>query len=558
MSIEEQLLVVNDDASEEPDSSPTLSKPLAMLFAINGVTMALPATSLLYIVNTRVEMPLSLLPTYAAVSFLPFSLKPIYAVLSSSTLIGSLGRHNLISVFLLIGAVSIAATAWVHGVVGCFLIAFTNCLSNAWAEFLLGLTLLDEASCCGPFVGVTAAAFQSQAATHRNVGSLVAYLLVWLWMIVEGSSSDTHQISWNGKLNDRIVKELLLLTGLVYIVGTVIAQVWTVGTREGCFQHANKSSYEQVNSAERDDMENGITENTVSHSTAWKRTSVRLIVLLQITILLISLKQPLEKMTSFSFWILLMIALGTSWCFVIRSASRDVIEKWPRSHRTGLYLILRHAVPSVSYIMESYLYDAFAATAPAFLTVLSVWDMLVSSLASWSYGALFRNCHRDYTRMLFVIVGTTIFAAVGFFIANNLLMLLLRRDTDDENARNHVGWSVLISVLALKSLLTLTSEWKFLPDVILATTTAYISESSDDPAPFTQSASGVSNSVGLRYGSLIGCIDFGGMIGSLLAVPMVNAFGTSRENDWANMEGLITTASIATLLSGGLTILLKK
>ncbi|GAX11301.1 hypothetical protein FisN_15Lh230 [Fistulifera solaris] len=556
MNIEEQLLVVND-ASEEPDA-PTLSKPLAMLFAINGVTMALPATSLLYIVNTRVEMPLSLLPTYAAVSFLPFSLKPIYAVLSSSTLIGSFGRHNLISTFLLIGALSITATAWIQGIVGCFLIAFTNCLSNAWAEFLLGLTLVDEAPCWGPCVGVTVAALQSQAATHRNVGSLVAYLLVCLWMIIEGSSNDRHNISWNGKLNDRIVKELLFLTGVVYIVGTVIAQIRKVGTRRGFFIHANKSSYEQVDNAERDDVDNGITINMASHSTAWKRTSVRLIVLLQITILLILLKQPLEKMTAFSFWLILILLLATSWCLVIRSASRDVIEKWPRSHRTGLYLILRHAVPSVSYIMESFIYDAFAATAPTFLTMLSVWDMLVLSLASWSYGALFRKCHRAYTRMLFVIVGTTTFAAVGFFIANSLLMLLLRTGTDDESERNHVGWSVLVSVLALKSLLTLTSEWKFLPDVILATTTAYISESSDDPALFTQSAWDESDSVGLRYGSLIGCIDFGGMIGSLLAVPLVSAFGTSRDNDWANMEGLIMTASIATLLSGGLTVLLKK
>jgi hypothetical protein len=557
MSIEEQLLVVNDgDASDEPDS-PTLSRPLAMLFAINGVTMALPATSLLYIVNTRVQMPLSLLPTYGAVSFLPFSLKPIYAVLSSSTMIGSFGRHNLISVFLLVGALSITATARIQGIVGCFLIAFTNCLSNAWAEFLLGLTLVDEASCWGPSVGVTAAAFQSQAATHRNIGSLVAYLLVWLWMMVEGSSRGKYHVSWNGELNDRIVKELLLLTGVVYIVGIVIAQIWTVGTRRGFFQHTNKSSYRQVDNADRDEMESGITGNTVSHPTAWKRTSVRLIVLLQITILLISLKQPLEKLTSFSFWMILMVILATSWCFAIRSAARDVIEKWPRSHRTGLYLILRHAVPSVSYIMESFMYDAFAATAPTFLTILSVWDMLVLSVASWSYGALFRNGHRDYMRMLGVIVGTTIFAAVGFFIANSLLMLLLRRD-DDESERTHVSWSVLVSVLALKSLLTLTSEWKFLPDVILATTTAYISESSDDVALYTQSVSGESDSVGLRYGSLIGCIDFGGMIGSLLAVPLVNMFGTSRENNWANMEGLIMTASIATLLSGGLTILLKK
>lgn len=554
MSLEDQLLV--SDAAEQHSSTPALSKPLAMLFSINGVTMALPATSLMYIVNTRVEIPLSLLPTYAAISFLPFSLKPIFAVLSSTSMIGSLGRHNMISVLLFMGATSVIATAWVPpgGVVGCFLVAFANCLSNAWAEFLLGLTLVDEASGLGSSVGVTAAAFQSQAATHRNIGSLVAYLFVWFWMVVEGPTS-RHRISLNGELNDRIVKELLILTGVVYIVGAVIAQVWTVGTRTGV--HLANRSYTHVGNAEHGEVESCDSDINASHSTAWKGTSTRLIVLLQITILLISLRQPVEKLTSSSSWIIMMIALAISWCLVIRSATSGVMEKWPRSHRTGLFLILRHAVPSVSYLMESFMYDAFAATVPTFLTMLSVWDMLILSLASWSYGVLFRDCHRDYTRMVGVIVGTTVFAAVGFWIANNILILLLRRDSED-NESIHVTWTALFSVLVLKSILTLTGEWKFLPDVILATTAAYISESTDDPDLCTRSVSRETDSVGLRYGSLIGCIDFGEMLGSLLAVPLVKLFGTSRENDWVNMESLILTAAVATLLSGGLTVLLKK
>lgn len=544
MSLEDQLLIVNDASVEQHPSTPRLSKPLAMLFSINGITMALPATSLMYIVNSRVQMPLSLIPTYAAISFLPFSLKPIYAVLSSSRLIGSIGRHNMISVLLVMGAISITATAWVPsgGVLGCFLIAFANCLSNAWSEFLLGLSLVDDASRFGS--SVTAAVFQSQAATHRNVGSLVAYLMVWLWMSVQD-----QRFSLNGELNDRIVRELMIATGAFCVVGAVIAQVWTVGTTSG----VHSSSYERVDYAE--DIESCDVDMNVRY--AWKGISAKMIVLLQITILLISLKHPVEKLTSSSFWIILMIALAISWCFVLRLTVSDVTEKWTRSHRTGLYLILRHAIPSVSYLMESFLYDAFATTAPTFFTLLSVWDMVILSLASWSYGVLFRECHRDNKRMLGVIVGTTVLAAIGFWIANNLLIFLLRSDKEDSD-RIHVTWTIVVITLALKSILTLTGEWKFLPDVILATTTAYISECHDGSTFSSQSVSRESDSVGLRYGSLIGCIDFGGMIGSLLAVPLVKMFGTSRENEWGNLESLVLTAAIATFLSSGLIILLQK
>jgi hypothetical protein len=46
-----------DDAPKEL----SLSQPLRILFGLNGIILALPTTALLYMVNTHVQIPLSLI-----------------------------------------------------------------------------------------------------------------------------------------------------------------------------------------------------------------------------------------------------------------------------------------------------------------------------------------------------------------------------------------------------------------------------------------------------------------------------------------------------------------
>jgi len=82
-----------------------LTQPLSLLFAINGITLALPMTSYMYIVNSQVATPLSLLPTYVALTFLPSSLKPLYAFLSNSKWLTGCGCHQLIALLLVLGGV---------------------------------------------------------------------------------------------------------------------------------------------------------------------------------------------------------------------------------------------------------------------------------------------------------------------------------------------------------------------------------------------------------------------------------------------------------------------
>jgi hypothetical protein len=147
--------------------------------------------------------------------------------------------------------------------------------------------------------------------------------------------------------------------------------------------------------------------------------------------------------------------------------------------------------------------------------------------------------------------------------------------------------------IAINAITTWTSEWKFLPDVVLATITSvedvtsairpspnptvnnFENNHNDDESSSTcsqedeQSASARASpniqslqqqqqqKVGLQYGSLISCIDFGGQIGALLVGPLVALIGTSRENEWAHLDLLLQICSFAMLLPLLLLVVLR-
>jgi GMP synthase-like glutamine amidotransferase len=119
-----------------------------------------------------------------------------------------------------------------------------------------------------------------------------------------------------------------------------------------------------------------------------------------------------------------------------------------------------------------------------------------------------------------------------------------------------------------------------LPDIVLATvsvdaiasTTSSDENVSSEPCidngtPSTSRVGGGPNfvrevrqpsaaSVGLQYGTLVSCIDFGGQLGALLAGPLVAFMGTSRENGWAQLDTLQLVNSAMMLLSISLILLL--
>ena len=60
-----------------------LPTSLRLVYALNSATFQVSSLALLSIVNTRVSIPATYLPAYGAISFLPYSLRPIFAWISS-------------------------------------------------------------------------------------------------------------------------------------------------------------------------------------------------------------------------------------------------------------------------------------------------------------------------------------------------------------------------------------------------------------------------------------------------------------------------------------------
>jgi hypothetical protein len=73
---------------EIPDShsgiAQKLPTPIRILYGLNGMTEAFPTLALVAMVNDRIEIPISFVPAYFAVSFLPYSLKPLYAIAAAN------------------------------------------------------------------------------------------------------------------------------------------------------------------------------------------------------------------------------------------------------------------------------------------------------------------------------------------------------------------------------------------------------------------------------------------------------------------------------------------
>ena len=132
--------------------------------------------------------------------------------------------------------------------------------------------------------------------------------------------------------------------------------------------------------------------------------------------------------------------------------------------------------------------------------------------------------------------------------------------------------------LMIKVGTTFASEWEFLPDVVIATTSisegrqyshlsttrddidhqqepAHDADSSEDEASHQSSQQEMTpterrsiDTTAIQYGSMIACIDFGDQLGSLLAGPVVALLGISRENNWCNLDVLIIICSSCKLL----------
>jgi hypothetical protein len=555
----------------------SLPRPLQLLFGLNGLSLSLQSLALMYIINTRVAIPLPYLPTYGAIAFLPYSLKPAYAYLSRG-----LPRQWLLVGLLMTNFVSIFLTALIPpgALLLCFVAAFLRGVTDSWAEFCLGLTLIDHAqrhASVEPYYKL-ASLFQSQAATARNFGAFVASFLTCLLFVHRALfSPDATQLS------SAVANAMLVTTGLLNLAGALVA--WNhrsvfcqlsqsamfhplpLETSDGIIRdgtcivrdeeshlcgddassHPSYSSNDDTDSIGSACSDNALppSSNHFNH-----RGNIALVVLLQLTIIVFSLRTPITEWTSHMAWNVMIISLLLA--LVLTGAAIYCFSTSWRltSHRVGLFLILRHAFPSDSILMGSFMYSLFSSS-PLKLQLLSLVGMAVSTLSSWSYGKLLSK-YSSGRQLQAVIAGTTILA--GLVSLSNIALV-------------HVQGSVLLLLVALlcRVATTFTGEWSFLPDVVLATTSLSVQEKSPCHVEMTQilqsdhpchdnddnHADDTQAAVAMEYGTLISCIDLGGQLGALLGGPLVAILGISRENNFAQLDRLILVCSILSFLSLG-------
>ncbi len=552
--------------TEEP---PALSLPwtLRLFFALNGFTLSLEGLGLMYIINSRVEMPIPYLPTYGAIAFLPYSLKPLYGYLSQ----GRISRYQLFIGLLFGNGVSVFSTCFIPrgGVFLACLVAFVRGVTDSWAELCLGITLIDHVRVYSNIPGYSyeglASKFQAQAATARNLGSFFAFTITFIIFTGRQSLSSSHT-----ELSAFDANAILISAGGLQVLGAAFAywcrREFQAPSSDGfvLIQHHEVMQEEQPDeaSALREDETNTRTPYSSTEEDSWNseptfcpraeswnsRINGILVVLLQSTILILAMQGPITEISSHLLWKVLVVSFLLATLLV---GIATYFNQWCyTSHKVGVYLILKHALPSDSMVLGSFFYFLFQSS-PAELQILSLLGSGVTTFSSWSYGRLLSK-YNTGSKFLTLIAGTTVLAAIAS-LGN---IVIFRHSQSD-----HLIWIVVV----VKTISTFFEEWEFLPDVVLATTSlnakdeTILGPASVLPTSQTSSLTNVkARNDAVEYGTLISCIDFGDEIGSLVTGPLVALLGISRENNFERLDHLISVCFLFNIMSVGLLLLLRK
>ena len=218
----------HSDYTDEPTSPPHLRRCVKLLFSLQGAAMQLPSLALMAIVNDRVAIPPAYLPAYSAVCFLPHSLKPLWAALSTLG-DGSTSKerhiHMLLGILLATNGLTYLGTAlWipVKGVFECFVWGFLRGVTDAWSQFLTDQLLIHQAqsdsSSSSKSYEAVSSIFQSHAATYSSGGSLVASVVsfaIFAVRQIHNGGDGTHS-----PLNSAVVSALLFVSAVTCFAGS--------------------------------------------------------------------------------------------------------------------------------------------------------------------------------------------------------------------------------------------------------------------------------------------------------------------------------------------------
>lgn len=538
-----------EENTETTADTVCLSSPLKCLFALNGFTLALPMQALLYLLNDRVAMPIPMIPVYSAMAFLPFSLRPLYAYVSGA----STQRFVWITALLILCAIITGATAFTSNTWIFILLGFLRGISTSWPEFLLGLTLLQEAHAVVGEWEHRVAEFQAQAATSRNAGSLLAGI---------GGALIIHSAHLSMSQSSTV---LLMLSGATNLIAAVVAFVSRIGSNENPRIIENEAtlvrletdSYGSCSSSSTEEEED--EEETIAGPVALemqaetlptqRSTNTKWIILLQFLVVLLGLRVAMVG-TVRVIWDSIITGLLLL-CGYFAWYSWDSWS-WKPHHFAGLFLLSKAAVPTASVLLASYIYTLLKND-PTILQLFYLIDSGVLCLASWTYGKWFSRFSSGRA-FLCLITVTTILGA----LATLLNLILLRVNT------NTARGNLYLTILMVKVVSTWIGEWQFLPNLVVASVHSSVVVAMDNSSTTATQSTAAGATTALRYGILVSCIDVGNQVGAILTGSFLSILHVTRGNDdddndydeWTNLDQFLWLCALLSLVSVSLVLIL--
>jgi len=584
----------NDDDVDDVTKS-QLSTPLKILFALNGAIEALPTLAYISIINDRLALELSYLPAYYAIAFLPYSFKPLFAMLSSPS------KYKNLLILLMIGSsIFILATSFIKSpkdTLACYLITFGRGLFISWWEFLLGLILIHSATSTADTIQQQQrllSIYQSQAVTSRNVGSFTSHLLLFGFF-------------WGKtKITSKMTTIILIVTSILPFIGSCIVTIYNVGhdhdeaylkeednnndtgkqqQQQNCLALSLEQSTNTANNETQSILLNdGVneTEDNDNQSSSKKErcccyalllsiiipySDVMALLLFQIILIITGLKTPIISVTSHLIWNAIFISIATSMiilciCSFCCQSKKKLINR--KVQKMALYLLLRYAIPtSPSTILISYYYTSI--TKPLYLQLLSIMESLSVTLASKFYeNYIAPTWSSIHSGLSTIIVITTILYAIVTLL--NIPILHYSTSTT----------GLVTMIICVQVLTSFFAELNFLPSIILATTTSTSINTEEEGNPndlteeedntnlvavdeltsYRQQSKTNKNDGSIQYGFLISCIDFGDQLSDWMLIPIITALGIHRsesdtdDNDgWEHLDWLVGYCAIMAIIS---------
>ena len=487
-----------------------LPTSLRIVYALNSSQFQISSLALLSIVNTRVSIEAAYLPAYGAISFLPFSLRPIFAWISS-LILQRLGkddvnrnRHDkLLCPVLVLASLSFLGTIFIptNGVILCFVWGFLRGVAGAWSDFLIGMTVIEFSKLQSKLIPNNNTSYEqitsmntAQSSTAKNIGGFVASIGTFIFF------------SQNQSISEKVANTLLLVTAFILL----LASIASIKYQYHVSKMLDQSTYDTINENDDEDIHeveqstttieedrDAIIEDETPTTTSHRQQIIEVSTLVSFQILLAvsALRVPIIAVSSQQIWIALMITfviiLICAICIgykhekqqqqqsdTTHTTRRMKDDKERLSHRRlNLYFLLRYSLPIAGFIMYSYLYTVFESQ-PLFLQLMSVLKTAIGSLSTYTYERfLSPRCHSGWNLIgLIAILDIT----MGLIALLDVWVIRAAKDRlvdGDYIIDTKLKW--LVATVGLVKYFF--AELDYQPSLVLSTTNVYNDD--DDTLP---------------------------------------------------------------------------